>query len=308
MPELRQYRYFVEVARQGTFTAAAEALHMTQSAISEQILQLEREFGCLLFERQRLGIKLTPAGEYLLPQAEALLQRAAEAKDGLARFRQGYQDRIRIGSILGPLQSWVPAALAEFSQLQPQVQIQVDHQLTVDQILDSVSAGRLDVGIVTLGPTQPARSREGGLQETPLLEEDLGVVAPAGHPVSELAHVTPEDLRGVHLITFPASYSMRQIIEGWFRNAGLVPLVAAETGLLEVTLRLVGSGLGVAVLPRSLGTIAQASGLRFVAFAPGKAPRRSVLAVRREGGPRDEAVTKLIGLLEVHARLDRPVP
>ncbi len=308
MPELRQYRYFVEVARQGTFTAAAEALHMTQSAISEQILQLEREFGCLLFERQRQGIKLTPAGEYLLPQAEALLQRAAEAKDGLARFRQGYKDRIRIGSILGPLQSWVPAALAEFSQLQPQVQIQVDHQLTVDQILDSVSAGRLDVGIVTLGPTQPARSREGGLQETPLLEEDLGVVAPAGHPVSELAHVTPEDLRAVHLITFPASYSMRQIIEGWFRNAGLVPLVAAETGLLEVTLRLVASGLGVAVLPRSLGAIAQASGLRFVAFAPGKAPRRSVLAVRREGGPRDEAVTKLVGLLEVHARGDRPAP
>ena len=281
---------------------------MTQSAISEQILQLEREFGCLLFERQRLGIKLTPAGEHLLPQAEALLQRAAEAKDGLARFRQGYQDRIRIGSILGPLQSWVPAALAEFSQLQPQVQIQVDHQLTVDQILDSVSAGRLDVGIVTLGPTQPARSREGGLRETPLLEEDLGVVAPAGHPVSELAHVTPEDLRGVHLITFPASYSMRQIIEGWFRNSGLVPLVAAETGLLEVTLQLVASGLGVAVLPRSLGTIAQASGLRFVAFTPGRAPRRSVLAVRREGGARDEAVTRLIGLLEVHARGDRAGP
>lgn len=301
VPELRQYRYFVEVARRGTFTAAAEALHVTQSAVSEQILQLERELGCLLFQRQRLGVKLTPAGEYLLPHAEGLLLKAVEAKDDLARFRQGYQDRIRIGSILGPLQSWVPAALAEFAQLQPQVQIQVDHQLTVDEILDGVSAGRLDVGIVTVGPTRAARTREGGLLETVLLEEDLVVVAAPAHPVGELALVTPEDLRGVHLITFPATYSMRQIIDGWFRNAGVVPLVAAETGLLEVTLKLVASGLGVAVLPRSLGLVGQASGLRYIAFASGAAPRRLVLAVRREAGPREEAVTRLIGLLKDHA-------
>jgi DNA-binding transcriptional LysR family regulator len=79
MPELRHYRYFLEIARQGTFTAAAESLHMTQSALSEQVLQLERECGCLLFHRTRSGVKLTPAGEYLMPHAESLLQKTTSA-------------------------------------------------------------------------------------------------------------------------------------------------------------------------------------------------------------------------------------
>src|ERR1051326_990872 len=84
MADLRHYRYFVEIARRGTFTAAAEALNMTQSALSEQILQLERECGSLLFNRHHHGITLTPAGEYLLTQAETLLGKAAEMRDGLA--------------------------------------------------------------------------------------------------------------------------------------------------------------------------------------------------------------------------------
>src|SRR5579884_2159895 len=94
MAELRHYRYFVEIARRGTFTAAAEALNMTQSALSEQILQLERECGSSLFLRRHTGISLTPAGEYLLHQAEALLARAAEIREGLEGFRHGYQERL----------------------------------------------------------------------------------------------------------------------------------------------------------------------------------------------------------------------
>src|SRR5437660_3134491 len=127
MAELRHYRYFVEIARRGTFTAAAEALNMTQSALSEQILQLERECGSQLFNRRHSGTTLTPAGEYLLSQADALLTKAAETREGLAGFRHGSQERIRIASILGALQSWLPAALAEFVQREPHVQLQVTH-------------------------------------------------------------------------------------------------------------------------------------------------------------------------------------
>lgn len=302
MADLRHYRYFVEVARRGTFTAAAQSLHMTQSALSEQILLLERECGCLLFQRQHSGIKLSPAGEYLLPLAEGLLEKAGEARAGLSRFRQGYSDRIRIGSILGPLQSWAPAALAQFAQLEPRLQIQLDHQLTVDQILDSVIGGQLDLGIVTFGPARPARSSADGLRETVLMEEELVVLAPAGHPLAELAHVSPEDLREVPLIAFPAGYTLRQMLDAWLRKAGVSTLVAAETGLLEVTLKLVASGLGVAVLPRSLGRVGEAAGLRVLNFAPGEMPRRLVLAVSRHDSPRAEAVATLVGLLEVHAR------
>src|SRR5258708_19552170 len=81
MAELRHYRYFVEIAKRGTFTAAAEALNMTQSALSEQILQLERECGSQLFNRRHSGITLTPAGDYLPPQAEAPPAKASEAPE-----------------------------------------------------------------------------------------------------------------------------------------------------------------------------------------------------------------------------------
>src|SRR5205823_1876145 len=107
------------VAWRGTFTAAAEALNMTQSALSEQILQFERECGSPLFNRGHSGVTLTPAGEYLLHQAEGLLSKAAETREGLASFRHGYQDRMRVSSVLGPLQSWLPAALVQFAQVRP---------------------------------------------------------------------------------------------------------------------------------------------------------------------------------------------
>ncbi len=204
MPELRHYRYFLEIARQGTFTAAAESLHMTQSALSEQVLQLERECGCLLFHRTRSGVKLTPAGEYLMPHAESLLQKAAETQDGLASFH-------------------------------------------------------LDV-------------------------------------------ISPEDIRDVRLVTFPTGFTLRWIIDQWYRKAGYSPIVAAETGSLDVVLQLVAGGVGPGIVPRTLSWRGLAAGLRGVAFGPDEPLRRRVMAVRRTDDPRSELVRTLVSLMEAHAQ------
>ncbi len=302
MAELRHYRYFVEIAKRGTFTAAAEALNMTQSALSEQILQLERECGSLLFNRRHSGITLTPAGEYLLHQAEGLLAKAAETREGLAGFRHGYQSRLRIGSILGPLQSWVPAALAQFVQAEPHVQLQVNHYGRVNEILAGVAADQLDVGIVSLRPSAPARSRHHELSQIVLVEEDHVVVAPPGHSLAQLAHVRPDDLRDAHLITFPAGYNLRTILDDWFHAAGFAPIVAAETGAIEVMLRLIATGIGVAILPRSLARRGQAIGMHCLNLDPADSPRRVVAAVRRSNGRNAELVGALIPVLQFHAR------
>jgi DNA-binding transcriptional LysR family regulator len=301
MAELRHYRYFVEIAKRGTFTAAAEALNMTQSALSEQILQLERECGSLLFNRRHSGITLTPAGEYLLHQAEALLAKAAETREGLAGFRHGYQSRLRIGSILGPLQSWVPGALAQFVEAQPQVQLQVNHYGRVNDILAGVAGDQLDVGIVSLRPSAPARSRHHDLSQIVLVEEDHVVVVPPGHSLTQLAHVRQEDLRDAHLIAFPTGYNLRTIIDDWFQEAGFAPVVAAETGAVEVMLRLITTGVGVAILPRSLARRGQAIGMHALSLDPEQSPRRVVAAVRRRNGRNAELVTSLIPILEAHA-------
>jgi DNA-binding transcriptional LysR family regulator len=302
MAELRHYRYFVEIAKRGTFTAAAEALNMTQSALSEQILQLERECGSQLFNRRHSGITLTPAGEYLLHQAEALLTQAAATREGLAGFRHGYQCKLRVASILGPLQSWMPAALAEFMQVEPRVQLHVGHYDTVNEILASVAADQLDVGIVSLRPSSPARSRHHELTQTVLLEEDLVVLVPPGHSLAQLAAVGPDDLRGAHLITWPADYNLRRIIEDWFRAAGCTPIVAAETGAIEVMLTLVEAGVGVAIVPRSLAARGLKAGMHGISITPHNSPRRVVAAVRRPDGRNAELVTTLLHIMERHAR------
>jgi DNA-binding transcriptional LysR family regulator len=301
MAELRHYRYFLEIAKRGTFTAAAEALNMTQSALSEQILQLERECGSTLFNRRHSGITLTPAGEYLLHQAEALLAQAAETRDGLAGFRHGYRSRLRIASILGPLQSWMPAALAGFVHEERHVQLQVQHLDTVNEILAGVAADQLDVGIVSLRPTSPARSRHHELSQTVLVEEELAVLVPRDHPLTGLGCVRQQDLRSTPLITFPHGYNLRQIIEDWFRGAGTVPIVAAETGAIEVMLGLVAADVGVAIVPRSLASRGLAAGMRGLHLAPEDSPRRVVAAVRRRDGRNADLVTRLIELMVTHA-------
>ena len=302
MAELRHYRYFVEIARRGTFTAAAEALNMTQSALSEQILQLERECGSLLFNRRHSGITLTPAGEYLLKQADVLLAKAAETREGLAGFRHGYQARLRIASVLGPIQSWLPAALADFVQVHPHVQLQVNHHHGVNEILARLAGDQLDIGVVSLLPSSPARARHHELSQTVLLDEDLVVLAPAGHSLAQLAYVRQADLRDSHLITFPADYNVRRITDDWFRRAGSAPIVAAETGAIEVMLGLIGAGLGVAIMPRSLASRGLASGMRALRMTPDDPPRRIVAAVHRQNGRNADLVGAMMRAMEVYAR------
>jgi len=302
MAELRHYRYFVEIARRGTITAAADALNMTQSSLSEQILQFERECGSLLFNRGHSGVTLTPAGEYLLPQAEALLAKASETREGLATFRHGFHDRLRVSSVLGPLQSWLPAALAEFLHVRPQVQLQVHHNHSVQEILSGVAADHVDLGVVSLRPSAPARSRHEALEERVLLDEDLVLLAPPGHSLTQLAHVTAHDVEKTPLVTFPADYNVRHVIDSWYRCRGLEPIVAAETGAMEVTLHLVSRGVGVAIVPRSLAGLGAASGLVTLRLDPRDTPRRIVAAVHRADGRNLELVRTLVDLMDAHAR------
>src|SRR5262249_30350977 len=184
-----------------------------QSALSEQILQLERECGSQLFNRRHSGITLTPAGEYLLHQAEVLLAKAAETREGLAGFRHGYQARLRIASVLGPIQSWLPAALADFVQVHPHVQLQVNHHHGRNESLPKRPGDQPDIGCVSLMPPSRAGSRHQDLSQGVRRDEALVVLAPAGHSLAQPAHVPQEDLLDAPLIPFPADYNVRRITD-----------------------------------------------------------------------------------------------
>jgi DNA-binding transcriptional LysR family regulator len=135
-----------------------------------------------------------------------------------------------------------------------------------------------------------------------LLDENLMVLAPASHSLAQLAHVRQEDLLGAHLITFPADYNVRRITDEWFRREGSAPIVAAETGAVEVMLELISAGLGVAIMPRSLASRGLASGMRALRMTPDDSPRRVVAAVHRRNGRNADLVGAMMRALEVHAR------
>jgi len=256
----------------------------------------------MLFNRAHSGTTLTTAGDYLLPHAQKLLADAAETREGLAGFRTGYHDRLRMASVLGPLQSWLPVAIAEFAQLYPHVQLQVRIAPAVNDILTQVAAGESDLGVVSLRPSAPARPRHDALEQTVILDEDLVVLAPAGHSLAQLAYVGQADLRETPLILFPPDYYVRQITEDWTRRGGYAPIVAAELGTIEAIVRLVIAGVGVAIVPRSLARLGLASGLPVLSFDPDDSPRRIVAAVYMRQGRAAELVRSMLALMETHAR------
>jgi len=165
-----------------------------------------------------------------------------------------------------------------------------------------VAADQLDLGIVSLRPSAPARSRHHELSQIVLVEEDHVLLVPHGHSLAHLAQVRQEDLRDTHLITFPTGYNLRTILEDWFHAAGCSPIVAAETGAIEVMLQLIATGVGVAILPRSVAHRGMAMGMHCLSLEPHDSPRRVVAAVRRRSGRNADLVDVLMPILEEYAR------
>jgi DNA-binding transcriptional LysR family regulator len=302
MAELRQYRYLVEVVRRGTFTAAAEALHVTQSTLSEQIIQLEREFGCRLLNRRRLGVTLTPAGEYVLSRAQELVRLARELEVGALAYREDGREALRLATSIASHHAWLAQATVHFSRLQPRARVLLE-LASPDEVEAGVAAGRFDLGIL---PTDPeADSAAGGAEvlSEALVEEDMVVVSSYDHYLADVAEADAEDLANVPLVTYhPAARTLRPIVDRILEQLRVAPAVAAETASIEHMWRLVGDGAGIAIMPRSVACAGHARGLRAVELPRQVTARRRLVAIRRRRHPRDGLLRKLIRVLAAHAK------
>ena len=301
MPELRQYRYLVEVVRRGTFTAAADALHVTQSTLSEQIIQLERECGCQLLNRKRLGVTLTPAGEYVLPRAHELVQRARELQLGVLAFRREGRDPLRIGATVAPHRTWLPQATAHFSRLEPQVRTHSEN-VAPDEVAAGLASARFDLGIVPRDPLDPDLGPSfAGMRCEVLVEEDLVVISSYDHYLADVAEVRALDLATVPLVTYRPDSTLRRIVARIYEQLDLSPTLAAQTSSIEHMWRLVSAGAGIALMPRSIAWAGQVNGLRAVELPPEAAARRQLVALWPAEHPQSEALAKLVRVLAAHA-------
>lgn len=237
---------FVEVAEAGSFTQAAERLHLSQPAISKRITALEDQIGQSLFDRVGRTVNLTDAGRTLLPYARKALQDIEDARRALSQLDGQVSGRLSIGTSHHIGLHRLPPVLGQFTRDYPQVDLDI-HFMDSEIACQAVLAGKLELGIVTL-PTQPLPQ----LQSRLVWPDPLVVVVAPDHPLAGRSQVSLAQL-AEHPAVLPdeATYTHR-IVTGALQAEGVKPHVRLATNYLETLKMLVGIGLGWSVLPESM--------------------------------------------------------
>jgi DNA-binding transcriptional LysR family regulator len=242
---LEQLRSFVEVARFGNFTRAAEELHLAQPSLSRQIATLEQGLGAELFHRARGGSTLTAAGESLLPLARRMLADAESVRRELAELAGLERGRVRLGATPTLCISLVAEVLSAFHAEHPAIELHLSEQGS-RRLLDELASGELDLALVTTSDTSSAER----FTVSPLLVEELVVISSAAAPpVTTRKSIELADVAALPQIVFSSTYDLRSTTDAAFRSAGLTPEVVLEGAEMDAVLRFVERGLGVAIVP-----------------------------------------------------------
>jgi DNA-binding transcriptional LysR family regulator len=242
----RRLQVFHAVAKQMSFTKAAEVLFMTQPAVTFQIKQLEEHFNTRLFERGHGKISLTPAGEVVLEYAERILSLSAELDTRLREMTGRLSGPLLIGASTTIAEFLLPRVLGQFKSLHPEVQA----KLTVansETIESRVAEHTLDVGLIE------ATSQHGSLVTEVCCEDELQVIVAPDHPLAKLKSVTPEQLKAYPFIARESGAGTRQVTDLYFRNAGMSASdtnTVMELGSSESVKGVVSTGLGYSILSR----------------------------------------------------------
>ncbi|MYT19369.1 LysR family transcriptional regulator [Streptomyces sp. SID7760] len=268
--EMHQLRYFSAVVDEGTFTGAAERLHVSQSGVSTQVAKLERELGQRLFDRSGRHVRLTPVGEAVLPLAKSALATLDTIRHTAAEFADAVRGRIRIGMIRGCSLPPFLDTLADLGRTHPGIELSL-HEADSDELQSDVLAGSLDLALI--GYSGPVAD---GLEASVVIEEPLAAVVPPGHALDR-AELHLAALRGEKILCLPRGTGIRAAYEDSCRRLGLDPKVDLEASSPATLLRLAERGAGVAVLSTSS---AQGAGLRAVPLGDAAARARLGLVTR----------------------------
>jgi DNA-binding transcriptional LysR family regulator len=245
--ELRHLRYFIAVAREMSFSRAAQQLHIAQPPLSRQIRQLEDELGAELFDRKARPMKLTMAGQFFQAQAQLVLERLAEARTATSRIAQGKRSWFGVGFVPSTLYGALPQILRRFRDAHPELEVGLLELTTVQQI-EALKAGRIDVGFGRMKFDDERISAE-VVREEPLVAALRSDHALAKRKRLSLAQLAPEPL-----LLFPArprpSYADQVL--GYFQARELRPTVALEANELQTAIGLVVAGIGYTLVPRSV--------------------------------------------------------
>jgi DNA-binding transcriptional LysR family regulator len=244
MLDVRRLRVLREVAVRGSFSAAAEALSFTQSAISQQIAALEREAGTVLVQRSARGVRLTEAGEALVRHAEAIMARLAEAESELEAIAGLRGGRLRMAAFESAGATLMPLAIAEFRRRHPAVEL----SLVLTEPEESVTqlrSGEVDLAVV-FGTGNG--NGDDGVERVHLVDDPMYLVLPQDHPLAARRRVRLADLAGEAWIGGPPGCECNRLITGACTRAGFEPRIAFETDDYTAVQGFVAAGVGVSLI------------------------------------------------------------
>jgi LysR family transcriptional regulator, regulator for metE and metH len=234
-----------EVEKQGSLTAAAEALNVTQSALSHTVKKLEQHLGTAVWTREGRSMRLTQAGQYLLSLANRMLPQFEQAELRMKQYAQGERGTLRIGMECHPCYQWLLRVVSPYLQQWPDVDVDVKQRFQFGGI-GALFGFDIDV-LVTPDPL-----KKEGLRFVPVFDYEQVLVVADAHPLACASHVTPDQLGSEVLITYPVETDRLDIYTQFLTPANVVPRRHKVIETTDIMMQMVANERGVAALPRWL--------------------------------------------------------
>ncbi len=240
--DLRQLEIIRAIADTGSFTAAGEKLHVSQSAISRQILLLEDELGEPVFHRIGRRIRITAAGESLLQLSHRVFQDLQETVSTISDKRESLSGTMRLVGGMTVCLYVFPALLAEVRRVHPHLDLKVTVG-SAERSIAMLRSGLGDLGMITL----PVEATD--LVSVPVLEEELLLTTYPEHPLAKKKSIVPADLDKQDFVLFETGSITRRLVESFFTRERVEPEIIMETENVEIIKAMVRSGLGISIIP-----------------------------------------------------------
>lgn len=240
--EARHLRTLLAIRNYQSLAAAAERLHLTQSALSHQLKALEAHFGTPLLQRKTRPPRFTPAGKRLLELAERFIPELERAERELKRINEGLSGRLHIAMECHSCFDWLMPTMDAYRQDWPEVEMDLSASFSFEA-LEALRRGDVDL-VITADPEEDEQ-----LEYLPLFRYQSLLAMSNDHPLAGKSFIEPQDLSGETLITYPVPHSRLDIFKHFLAPAGVTPARVRNSELSVMIMQLVASGRGVAAMP-----------------------------------------------------------
>ncbi|MFJ4206745.1 LysR family transcriptional regulator [Streptomyces sviceus] len=250
--ELRQIRYVLALAEECHFGRAAERLHVAQSALSQQLKQLERELGTALFTRSTRRVELTEAGRQLVAHGQSIMVEVGRAEEQMGLLATGRAGRVSIGFVGTATYDVLPQIARRVRERLPDVALELHGELLNPELVEGLRDGTYDLALLRSDPLP-----DGGLAFTALRSERLVAALPAGHRLSDRSRIGLAELAEEPFVVHPSRgrSSMHSRVLAACARAGFVPAPLTEVGETSTLAVFVAAGHGVALVPESVQSL-----------------------------------------------------